>query len=134
MLYQNPPVLQFICIWYVISTVFLNHLPLVSTDLFLSSLLFKTDVNVCSYIGVHIGKWMQVFLTALSTFTNVSLFPETGIKVLYLCFMTTIHERTQLLSSSSSAFGRVSLRKTTVGCPICQQIKQKVKKKSPCLS
>lgn len=46
--------------------------------------------------------YMYVFPTALSSCINMELFPEAGLRVFYLCFTISIHERAQLLSNPSS--------------------------------
>lgn len=93
--------------------------------LFHSPLLWR-HVLIWAYTYVHV----YMFPTALSSCINMELLPEAGLHVLYLCFTISIHERAQLLSNQpllSSAFGKLSLKKTQWVVPFVSKWNKKKK-------
>lgn len=123
---RYPLILQFFfSVWCVITPVFLSYFPL-----FITALPFKTfcsplilvDVDAC----VHICTCMRVLLTTLNTCiirgTNMALFPEARLNVLYLCFTISIHE-SSIAFQPLLCLWKTILEENPVGCPICQQMK-----------
>lgn len=99
--------LCFECCYWVIF-LYLSH--------FFYNLHFSTHVRICAYVCTHLYTNMHAVPSTLSTWIirskNMPLFLEARLNILYLCFMISFYEKAQLLSNSSSAFGKSSLKKT----------------------